>query len=474
MFPLISLSQTQIGQDINGEVAGDWSSSGLSISSDGNIVAIGSVGSNNFTGHVKVYQNVSGIWTQIGQKINGQILGEECYQISLSSNGNIIALGSPSSDQIFQNSGLVRIYQNISGVWTQIGQNIIGEALNDYSGAGLSLSSDGNIVAIGAYGNDGNGSDSGHVRVYQNISGVWTQIGQDINGEAAGDWFGFRLSLSSNANIIAIGARNNDGNGSNSGHVRVYQNISGVWTQIGQDINGEAAGDLFGQSLSISSDGSIIAIGAIFNDGNGSDSGHVRVYQNISGVWTQIGQDINGEAAGDWSGNVNLSGNGNIVVIGAANNDGNGSDSGHVRVYQNISGVWTQIGQDINGEAAGDKSSGVSLSNNGNIVAIGSNYNDGNGSDSGHVRVFDLSAILTSDNFILESFIIYPNPVSSILNITLKNNLELKNVNIYNSLGQLIKTENKTEINISSLSKGNYFVELITNQGKATRTIIID
>jgi hypothetical protein len=307
LFPLISLSQTQIGQDINGEVAGDWSSSGLSISSDGNIVAIGSVGSNNFTGHVKVYQNVSGIWTQIGQKINGQILGEECYQISLSSNGNIIALGSPSSDQIFQNSGLVRIYQNISGVWTQIGQNIIGEALNDYSGAGLSLSSDGNIVAIGAYGNDGNGSDSGHVRVYQNISGVWTQIGQDINGEAAGD-----------------------------------------------------------------------------------------------------------------------------------------------------------------------KSSGVSLSNNGNIVAIGSNYNDGNGSDSGHVRVFDLSAILTSDNFILESFIIYPNPVSSILNITLKNNLELKNVNIYNSLGQLIKTENKTEINISSLSKGNYFVELITNQGKATRTIIID
>ena len=49
----------------------------------------------------------------------------------------------------------------------------------------VSLSSDGSVVAIGApYGNDENGQGSGHVRIYQNISGTWTQIGDDIDGEA--------------------------------------------------------------------------------------------------------------------------------------------------------------------------------------------------------------------------------------------------------------------------------------------------
>ena len=88
------------------------------------------------------------------------------------------------------------------------------------------------------------------------------------------------MSLSSNGNIVAVGAIFNVGNGSSSGHVRVYQNISGTWTQVSADIDGEAANDFSGWSVSLSSDGSIIAIGAIFNDGNGADSGHVRVYRN--------------------------------------------------------------------------------------------------------------------------------------------------------------------------------------------------
>ena len=47
----------------------------------------------------------------------------------------------------------------------------------------------------------------------------------------------------------------------------------------------------------------------------------------------QLGDTINGEAAGDYSGTVSLSADGNTVAIGAYGNDGNGVDSGHVRVY---------------------------------------------------------------------------------------------------------------------------------------------
>ena len=58
----------------------------------------------------------------------------------------------------------------------------------------------------------------------------------------------------------------------------MYKNVSGTWMQLGQDIDGEAHADYSGLSVSLSSDGSNVAIGAPFNDGNGVSSGHVRVY----------------------------------------------------------------------------------------------------------------------------------------------------------------------------------------------------
>ncbi len=109
--------------------------------------------------------------------------------------------------------------------FTQLGSDIDGEAAYDYSGRTLSLNSDGTIVAIGAYGNDDNGSSSGHVRVYEWNSGSssWVQKGSDIDGENAGDFSGISVSLSSDGTIVAIGANRNGGNGSYSGHVRVYK-----------------------------------------------------------------------------------------------------------------------------------------------------------------------------------------------------------------------------------------------------------
>ncbi|MEB3383069.1 leucine-rich repeat domain-containing protein [Flavobacterium psychrophilum] len=82
--------------------------------------------------------------------------------------------------------------------------------------------------------------------------------------------------------------------------------------------------------------------------------------------------------------------------------------------------------------------------------------------------------LLSNHSFAIESNLkIYPNPVSEILNIALQEGLQLEKVNFYNTLGQLIKTTNHSEINVSSFAKGNYFVEVMTNQGKATKTIII-
>ena len=160
-----------------------------------------------------------------------------------------------------------------------LANKLYGEAANDNSGSSVSLSSDGSIVAIGADNNDGNGNNAGHVRVYQYASGSWSNLGADIDGETANDWSGWSVSLSSDGTIVAIGALYNDGTASNAGHVRVYQYASGSWSKLGSDIDGEVAADKSGFSVSLSDDGSIVAIGAIHNTGNSNnDSGHVRVY----------------------------------------------------------------------------------------------------------------------------------------------------------------------------------------------------
>ena len=480
ILPFIGFGQTQIGSDIDGEAAGDQSGRSVSLSADGSTVAIGAYlndGNGANSGHVRVYKNIAGTWTQIGSDINGETAGDNSgYSISLSTDGSTVAIGAYLNDGNGVNSGHVRVYKNIAGTWTQIGSDINGEAANDNSGWSVSLSTDGSTVAIGTPNNDGNGVTSGHVRVYKNVTNVWTQIGSDINGESVGDGSGWSVSLSADGSTVAIGAFFNDGNGTDSGHVRVYKNIADVWTQIGADIDGEAAGNRSGWSVSLSADGSTVAIGAYLNDGNGTDSGHVRVYKNIADVWTQIGDDIDGEAVGDESGySVSLSTNGSVIAIGAYRNDGSASNSGHVRVYQNVVGVWTQIGSDINGEAANDNSGwSVSLSADGSTVAIGALSNDENGTDSGHVRVYDLSSVLSLNSFIQSNFSVYPNPTSERLTIDLENNLILEKVNIYNTLGQITKTESNTTIDVSKLQKGTYFVEVITNQGKATKSIIVN
>ena len=187
--------------------------------------------------------------------------------------------------------------------------------------------------------------------------------------------------------------------------------------------------------------------------------------------WTQQGSDIVGEAAYDGAGmSVSLSSDGSTVAIGAFGNDGNGFNAGHVRIYKNISGTWTQQGSDIDGESAGDLSgfgSPVSLSSDGSTVAIGAIGNDGNGPEAGHVRIYSLNS--TNNIAVMPSkqvFYIYPNPSSNELNIKIESNLLGSKFRIINSLGQEIKQGElrslSSAIDVSKLPKGNYFIQIGT------------
>ena len=90
----------------------------------------------------------------------------------------------------------------------------------------------------------------------------WAQVGSDLDGESSNDQSGTSISLSKDGSIIAIGSPQNDKNGSNSGSVRIFQNNNDSWQQIGSDIVGETTSEQSGSSIALSDDGKIIAIGA--------------------------------------------------------------------------------------------------------------------------------------------------------------------------------------------------------------------
>ena len=334
-------------------------------------------------------------WKQLGNKIIGEPSnGGSGVSVSLSADGTIVAIGADYNDAGGTDKGHVRVHEYNGSFWTQLGSDIDGEADYDYSGHSVSLSADGTIVAIGA---DGNNSTRGHARVYKYNGSDWAQLGSDIDGEAANDWSGWSLSLSSDGTIVAIGAYENDGNGTGSGHVRVHEYNGSAWVQLGSDIDGEAAGDESGGSVSLSNDGKIVAIGAYKN--NNYYRGHIRVYKYNGSAWVQLGSDIDGGIndagdSGDRTGfSVSLSGNGYVVADGQYGDGIFTYTTGRVRVFQYNGSDWVQLGSNIEAEADHDKCGySVSLNNDGTIIAIGSIGADHLAYDTGHVRMFQYSS----------------------------------------------------------------------------------
>ena len=366
-------AQTQIGQDIDGEASGDRSGCSVSMP-DANTVAIGARnndGNGTDAGHVRIYSRNGSSWIQKGVDIDGEAAyNASGYSVSMS-DANNVAIGAPYSNG---HAGQVRIFSWNGNSWLQKGADIDGEASGDWSGYRISMP-DSNTVAIGAIFN----STNGHVRIYSWNGNSWMQKGTDIDDSTG---YSYVVSMP-DANTIAIG---NPYGG--NGHVRVFSWNGNGWIQKGADIDGEASQDFFGTSVSMPNVNTV-AIGAPQNDGNGTASGHVRIFSWNGSNWIQKGQDIDGESAYDFFGESVSMPNANIIAIGGNQNDGNGSNSGHVRIFSYDGSNWVQKGPDIDGEASLDLfGSSVSMPDV-NTLAIGAFNNDGNGSDAGHVRVIN-------------------------------------------------------------------------------------
>ena len=377
--------------DFKGGAAGDFTGWSVSLSADGKTVAVGSPRYSS-KGQVQVFSYTdNGEWEPMGDNIVGVAAGDRAgYSVSLSADGSTVAVGARyhDADNKFEdNRGHVRVfsydYDGKQWKWTQIGKKdgIEGEAAWDQAGKSVSLSADGKTVAVGSPGSD---KSKGKVRVFSYTAKRrhWTQIGKkdDIVGGGAGDLAGESVSLSADGRTVAVGS---PGYSDSKGQVRVfsYNDTNDEWDTMGE-IEGEAADDQAGESVSLSADGSTVAVGA---PGSSAYKGNVRVFSYNGIRWTQIGSEIEGEAANVEDGrSVSLSADGKTVAVGSISIP---SRRGHVRVFSYEGTEWTPIGGNIDVVTLAGTGWSVSLSADGRTVAVGS---PGFSNFKGQVQVFEL------------------------------------------------------------------------------------
>ena len=361
------------------------------------------------------------------------------YSVSLSSDGNTLAVGAigegsnatgidRDQDNSAPNAGAVYVFSRSGTIWTQQAYlKARRPDADDWFGYSVSLSRDGNTLAVGAYkedsdvkvidGNENNNSaaDAGAVYVFSRSETTWTQQAYvKASNTDAGDHFGSSVSLSSDGNTLAVGARgeaskakgiidgDEDNNeASNAGAVYVFSRSETTWTkQAYVKARNTDASDEFGFRVSLSSDGNTLAVSAIFEgsnatgiDGDEEDNeatyaGAVYVFSRSETTWTQQAyvKASNTDARDHFGSSVSLSSDGNTLAVGAKHEDSNAtgiidtnqdddtkSAAGAVYVFSRSDTIWAQQAyvKASNTDASDLFGYSVSLSRDGNTLAVG-------------------------------------------------------------------------------------------------------
>jgi hypothetical protein len=396
-----------------GDGADDSLGHSITMNDDGTRFAVSSIsksGTNDGSGYVKVFQYNGSTWTQLGATLLGTNLPgtdnvNDYYgqSISMSSDGSRLAIGAPNYD-VGNNNGLVRIWEWNGTSWTQLGTDIIGTTDYEALGYSVSMSSDGSRVAIGAKGKTTT-TQTGQTQVWEWNGTSWTQLGNGIDGEATNDQSGYSVSLSSDGSRLAIGAPNNNGEGGTYvGHVRVWDWDGTSWNKIGQDIDGYIDREFSGKILSMSGDGRLIAI-------NEELTNSVRVWElDESEVWNNI-KTFTFDYV---NGSVSFSGDGSRLAIG--NYAYGGNTSGQLFVYEYQNGDWISLNTTytiyIQGDVGVFLGYSVALSRDGSRVAFGAirgerttNLSDRN---EGYAEVWQLPIIDTDGDGLADNVDPYP------------------------------------------------------------------
>jgi len=375
--------------------ANDYFGKSVSLSEDGKTVLIGASDSQNKTGSAYIFIHNGIDWVQKA-KLTASDKAEEDrfgWSLSLSSDGKTALIGAYQDDDKGSRSGSAYIFQDNGSSWTQKAKLTASDgAADDVFGIKNCLSSDGKTAIIGAYVDD---YHTGSAYIFTNNGTTWQQQAKLTAGDAAtrAD-FGSSVSLSSDGNVALIGEALDDTYGMNVGSAYIFTRSGSVWTQRKKLIASDrAVEDMFGYSVSLSSDGKTALIGAFGDDDKGSSSGSAYIFTGSGSSWTQIAKltAYDGEAYDNFAYDVSLSSDGKTALIGARMDDDKGLSSGSAYIFKDSGSGWIKTDKLVAYDSTGMEGFGgsVSLSYDGRSALISADSDDDLGIRSGSAYLFN-------------------------------------------------------------------------------------
>lgn len=322
--------------------------------------------------------------------------------IGLSANGNTALIGSPNDDTPQANRGSAYVFIRTGTIWTQQAKLLaLDGTTNDNFGFSVSLSADGSTAAIGATSKAGGGNAYIFVR-----SGVtWSQQAKlAASDRAAGDQFGNAISLSSDGNTVLIGATADaaPATGQGSAYVFIKSGVT-TWSQQAKLVAVDGlANDQFGFDVSLSGDGTTALIGAEWDDTVSIDRGSAYVFVKSGVTWSQQAKLVvsDGLANDQFGYSVSLSANGNKAVIGMPLDDiGLSTDQGSAYVFARVGTSWNQEQKLVVADGAPVDNLGerVVISPDAQFVVLGAPLDDDRGANSGSFYIFSNLFMTVSD-----------------------------------------------------------------------------
>ncbi len=353
----------QQGASFNGgyDYGGSYHKSYLS--GDGKTLAISDLGYNTFGGQLSVYRFSNNTWQQMGSSF----LGSNAYEglghsVDLSYDGNRIIYSSPYANA---NYGECKVFDWDGSTWNQVGTTFSSSLFNLGYGIGVSINDNGSKIAI--LEKFAGTNFRGELKVYELVSGTWTQVGNAMSSTTNDDSPDF-VELSGDGNSLILGAPNYDLS-NERGKAMVFRNNSGTWAQVGSDFIGNFYDNL-GKSFCINYDGTVVG----FNYTYLNES---KVFKETSGTWVQKGQFYN-------SNSIWINGDGKRAVSGYVQYN---SNSGTARIFEDTGSInWKPYTNPITG--VGYDGIFTMLSNNGKIFVTNAENASGGGVSRGVIRVF--------------------------------------------------------------------------------------
>ncbi len=250
-------------------------------------------------------------------------------------------------------------------------------AAEDQFGDSVSIS--GNVALVGAEGDDDKGIDSGSVYVFRWNGSSWVEGPKLLASDgAAGDQFGQSVSIS--GDVALVGAPEEDNN--SPGKAYVFRWNGSNWVEGPKLLASDgAAGDNFGQSVSISGD--VALVGAEGDDDKGDWSGSAYVFRRDGNSWGEEQKLIapDGAAQDGFGGSVSISGD--VALVGAYNGDGNSTDSGSAYVFRWDGRSWVEEQELIASDGATDDGFGGSVTISGDVALVGASEEEKDLPDAG-------------------------------------------------------------------------------------------